>query len=256
MIPYKVLPMFHFGPLHVNMYGIMFAAGVIVAMLLAVREAKKRNIKPETIWDISLYLFAGMLLGARLFYVLFYWPENMPLTLYGALAVWNGGLAFFGGLIGAIAAGSIYIKKHKLEFWLYADIFAVPLVIGHIFGRMGDYFTGGHPGITTDLPWAIYLNGALRHPVVLYEILGLIIIAFILINLKRAKSANGFLFSSYAALYSVQRFILDFFRIEDTDPRYLGLTPSQFIVIVLFLIAVYFAITKRKITTETRRKNG
>ena len=99
-------------------------------------------------------------------------------------------------------------------------------------------------GKITSLPWAIYMDNALRHPVVLYEIIGLIIIAAILLNLKKLKSFDGFLFSSYVMLYSVQRMILDFFRIESTDPRYLGLTPTQYVVIALFIITAYFITIK------------
>lgn len=253
MIPYKIFPMFQLGHMHINMYGIMFALSVLVASLLAAREAKKRKINPKVIWDLVFYLLLGILIGARLFYILFYWPKETPLTLLGSLAIWEGGLAFFGGLIGALATGYIYAKKKKLNFWVYADIFAVPLVIGHIFGRLGDYFTGGHPGKVTNLPWAIYLDNALRHPVVLYEIIGLIIITAILLNLRKHKFFKGFLFSSYVILYSIQRMILDFFRIESTDPRYLGLTPTQHLVIILFVLSAAFIwVNFRKIRTEKR----
>jgi len=244
MIPYKILPMFKIGPLHVNMYGIMFALGFLAAIILATREAKKRNIKKEIIQDLALYLLIGAIVGARLFYVIFYWPKDSPLTFLDIFKIWEGGLAFFGGFIGALAMGYVYLKKNKLNFWIYADIFTVPLVIGHIFGRLGDYFVGGHPGKVTNLPWAIYLHNALRHPIVLYEIIGLCIIVIILSNLKKFKFFSGFLFLSYVMLYSIQRTILDFFRIESTDPKYLGLTPSQYIVIVLFIIAAYFMIIK------------
>ncbi len=240
MIPYKVFPMFRLGPLHINMYGIMFALGFLAAIFLAVREAKKRNINKEIIYDLAFYLLIGGIVGARLFYIIFFWSDGTPLSLISAIAVWNGGLSWFGGFIGALVIGYVYLKKNKLNFWVYVDIFTVPLVIGHIFGRLGDYFIGGHPGKITNLPWAIYLQNALRHPVVLYELIGLGIIVVILLKLKKFKLFNGFLFLSYTMLYSIQRMILDFFRIESTDPKYIGLTPSQYIVIVLFIIAAYF----------------
>lgn len=232
--------MFRLGPLHINMYGIMFALGILVASLLAIREAKKREINKEVILDLVFYSLLGIIIGARLFYVLFYWPENIPFNFVEIFAVWRGGLAFFGGLIGALAAGYIFVRKKKLKFLVLADIFTVPIVIGHIFGRLGDYFTGGHPGKITSLPWGIYLNDAIRHPVVLYEIIGLIIIVMILLNLRKLKSFDGFLFSSYIMLYSTQRMILDFFRIESTDPRYFGLTPTQHLVIILFVLSAAF----------------
>jgi len=215
---------------------------------LAVREAKKRNIDERIIWDLVFYLLVGIIIGARLFYILFYWPEGMPFTFFEAIAIWHGGLAFFGGFLGALVTGYIFVKKKKLKFWLLADIFTIPLIVGHIFGRLGDYFTGGHPGKITTLPWGIYLKDAIRHPVVLYEIIGLIIIIVILLNLRNIKSKqklfDGFLFSSYAVLYSIQRMILDFFRIESTDPRFLGLTPTQHLVIILFILATFFILIK------------
>ena len=244
MIPYKILPMFKLGPLHINIYGIMFALGFLAATFLAAHEAKKRKINKEIIYDLVFYLLIGAIVGARLFYVIFYWPKNSTLTFLDIFKIWEGGLAFFGGFIGALATGYVYLKKNKLNFWIYADIFTVPLVIGHIFGRLGDYFMGGHPGKVTNLPWAIYLENALRHPVVLYELIGLCIIVVVLSNLKKFKFFDGFLFLSYVMLYSIQRMILDFFRIELTDPTYFGLTPSQYIVIVLFVIAAFFMLTK------------
>ena len=246
MIPYKVFPMFELGPLHINMYGIMFALGVLVASLLAVRVAKKRDIGEEIIWDLVFYLLIGIIIGARLFYILFYWPDGIPFTFFEAVAIWHGGFAFFGGFLGALTAGYIFTIRKKLKFLILADIFTVPLVVGHIFGRFGDYFTGGHPGKITSLPWGINLNEAVRHPVVLYEIAGLMIIVIILLYLKRIKSFDGFLFSSYISLYSIQRMILDFFRIESTDPRFFGLTATQNLVIILFILSTMFILVQFK----------
>lgn len=252
MIPYTIIPPFHLGPLMINMYGILFASGALVATLLAVREAKKRGVHQDVIYDLVAYLLIGGLIGARLFYVFFYWPEDMALTFLDLFKIWEGGLAWFGGFLGALAAYAIYLKRHKLDFWQYADIFVVPLVVGHISGRVGDYLTGAHPGKVTDLPWAIYLDGALRHPVVLYEILGLMIIVLTLLYLKKRAAFNGFLFLSYVMLYAIQRLVLDVFRIEATDPRFFGLTPAQLTAIILFGIAGYLMITKLRNKKEVK----
>lgn len=248
MIPYHIIPSFQIGFFYINMYGVMFALGVLVAILLAGKEADRKSIQKEVIYDLVLYLLIGILIGARLFYVFFYWPKDVTLTFLDVFKVWQGGLAFFGGLVGAIIAGFIYVKKKRLDFWVFADIFAVPLVTGHIFGRLGDYLTGGHPGKVTDVPWAIYMDNALRHPVVLYEIIGLVIIVIILLNLKKFKLFDGFLFLSYLILYSVQRMFLDLFRLESTDPRFFSLTPSQIMAIFLLVITGY--LSYRKLTNK------
>jgi len=246
MISYKIFPMYEFGPLHINLYGVMFAFGIFTAIYLAVKEAKKRNREKDTVYDLAFYLLTSGIIGARLFYVFFYWPKDIPLTFFDILKIWNGGLAFFGGFLGAVIAGYVYSKKKKLNFWMYADIFAIPLVVGHILGRVGDYLTGGHPGKEAQLPWAIYMDGASRHPVVLYEISGLVIIGIILFMLKNKKLFDGFLFLSYVVLYSIQRLFLDFFRIETTDPRYMDLTPSQFVVIIFLFFVIYFMMIQSK----------
>ena len=253
MIPYKIISPFIIGPLHINMYGIMFALGTFFVYLFSIKEAKRKNIKKEIIEDLFIYLVLGMVFGARLFYVLFYWPEDTPFHILDFFKVWNGGLAFFGGFFGAIFTGYIYAKIKKLDFLKLIDIFTYPVILGHIFGRFGDYLTGGHPGKITDVIWSIYLQGALRHPVVLYEIVGLLIILLIILYLKKFKLKKGVLFSIYVFLYSIQRLFLDIFRIENTDPRFLGLTPTQYIVIVTGIISLIYIITKIKIENENQK---
>jgi phosphatidylglycerol:prolipoprotein diacylglycerol transferase len=244
MIPYKVFHMFRIGPLRFNLYGIMFAAGFGVATLLAVKEAAKEGIEKDTILDLTVRMLAGAIVGARLFYVLFYWPAQVPLTFWDVFKIWEGGVAFFGGFLGGLTVAYLYVRRRGLKFWKIADVYTLPLIVGHIFGRIGDYLTGGHPGKITDVPWAIYLQNAFRHPVVLYEIAGLIIIGVIILILKKIRRFEGFLFLIYVQLYAIQRMVLDFFRIESTDPRTLGLTPTQYVVVILFVSSACFMVRK------------
>ena len=234
----------------VNFYGIMFAIGALFAYRLALREAKHDNLDIQVVENLFFYLLLGGIIGARLGYIFLYWPDGIKLTILETLKVWRGGLAFYGGFVGAVVAGLLFIKIRKLNFWQYADAFTIPLIVGHIFGRIGDYLTGGHPGKPTDLPWAIFLNDELRHPVVLYEITGLGIILTILIILRRRKIHVGLLFTTYVGLYAAQRLFLDIYRIESTDPRYLGLTPSQYIAIgfIAFSITMLILFSFRRIT--------
>ncbi|MFQ5901003.1 MAG: prolipoprotein diacylglyceryl transferase [Thermodesulfobacteriota bacterium] len=239
-MPYRVFGPFHIGPFMVNFYGIMFAVGVYISYYLAVREARVKNLDRKVVENLFFYLLMGGIIGARIGYIVLYWPEDLTFDLLEAFKIWKGGLAFYGGFIGALITGLFFLRRYRMDFWRYADAFTIPLVVGHLSGRMGDYLIGGHPGKLTNLPWAILLNGELRHPVVLYEMTGLVMILFIILILRKRGCPPGFLFTSYVALYSVQRIFLDIFRIELTDPRYLGLTPSQFIAIGLLLSSILF----------------
>jgi phosphatidylglycerol:prolipoprotein diacylglycerol transferase len=234
MMPYKVFEPFHMGPFMINFYGIMFAVGTFIAFQLAVREARMRQVDSQIMERLFFCLILSGIIGARAGYILLYWPQGQPMDFFDIFKIWEGGLSFYGGFIGAAITGVIFLKLYKMNFWDYADAVTIPLVVGHFFGRIGGYLTGGHPGTETDLPWAIMLNGELRHPVVLYEMIGLVILYL----LKSRLKLRGILFTTYISLYAVQRLILDIFRIELTDPRYFGLTPSQFIAIGLLSLSV------------------
>lgn len=240
MIPYEIFPMIQIGSVHISMYGIMFAIGVFVAYYVATHLAKKRGIDKKIITDLVFYLVVSGLVGARLLYVILNLPDFLqnPLDI---LKIWGGGLAFFGGLVAATIAGYIYARKNNLDFFLFADLVVIPLVIGHIFGRIGDYLTGGHPGTIADLPWSIFLDNALRHPVVLYEIVGLLLILGIVLFIRN-HARKGELFLIYLMLYSVQRFVLDFFREEVS---FYGLKSAQLVTLVLFIVAVATLIIRK-----------
>ncbi len=254
MIPYSPLAHIDLGVIQLHWYGVFAALGFFIATLLLAREAQKRGIPKATVESLAGWLIIGGIIGARLGYILLYWSPDIPLTLWSAIKIWEGGLAWFGGFIGALMVGWAYLHIKRLDFWKYADIFTVPLIVGHIFGRIGDYVTGGHPGKITTLPWGIYMDGALRHPVVLYEILGLLIILTAILCLKKVRLFDGFVFLSYVMLYSVQRIFLDFFRLASTDPRYFGLTPSQYISIALFVLAGVIMGVETHFTSKSIRR--
>ena len=244
MISYQVFDAFYLGPLSINFYGIFFALGIIVAIILAKREAKKRNISFDIIEELSIYLIFGIIIGARSFYLLFFWPENVQISFLDIFAVWNGGMAFFGGFIGAVFTGYIFCKKHNLDYFKFLDLFTIPIIVGHIFGRIGGYLIGNHPGkiVSSDYIFAIFLEGAYRHPVELYDLIGLIIILGIILLIKnKYKLKKGILFAIYVLLYGFQRlFVIDNFRTITTDPRYFGFTASQYIIIILIIFSFMY----------------
>ena len=250
MIPYYPVSSIDLGFIKLHVWGIFAAIGFLVAIYTAARQARRKGLDPEVVYDVAPWIIIGSIIGARLVFIL----EN-PSAVESALdiiAVWNGGLAFHGGFFGAIVAFLVYTQRRKLNFWKYADAIAPSIALGHAVGRIGCLATGLHIGKEANVPWAFLHDGVPRHPTPLYEILGLVPLFFFLRWLsfrKVSRSFDGFIFAAYVALYSALRFFVEFYR---TDPAYyLGLTAAQFIVIGLFVaslgVMIYNLLGKNKL---------
>jgi phosphatidylglycerol:prolipoprotein diacylglycerol transferase len=248
--------LFKIGPLTIHTYGVLVAAGFLLGLSLAVRQAGKEGIPPNKIVDLGFYILLSALIGSRLFYVMINASHYMknPLDVF---KVWEGGLVFYGGLLCTIPVVLWYVKKNALGVWNTADFFAPSLAIGHAIGRVGCFYSGCCYGKPAEgLPWAVTftdpqslaLIGVPLHPTQLYESLGEFIVFFILIILRKYKSFNGQLFMTYIILYSVLRFIVEFYR---GDVARGFITPlisfSQGVSILMFLVAVAgFVILRRE----------
>ena len=209
----------------------MLALAFLVGIYLLVKEAKKKEISLNHVYNISFYCIIGGLIGSRIAFVLAH-PDLYINNFLEVFQIWKGGLIFYGGLFGALIFGYFYIKKNKLDFWKFVDLFSIPLIVGHIIGRIGCVLgDGGHVGKLTTMPWGVLVNNEVRHLTAAYSIIGLLIILGILIFLKRKRLKHGVLFLSYILLYSIIRFIVEIFRFES---RYFGLTFAQYICIALF----------------------
>lgn len=240
------------GPLTIHTYGVLVAAGFLIGLALAVRQARKEGIPGERIADIGFYILLSALIGSRLFFVLQNAGHyvNHPLDI---LKVWEGGLVFYGGLLLAIPVAVWCVKKYRLDGWQTADIFAPSIALGHGIGRIGCLFAGCCHGKPSDLPWAItfrdpeclaVLNTPL-HPTQLYEAGGEFLNFLILLILRRHQSFKGQLFLSYVILYSVLRFSVEFFRGDEARGYiFSGLSVGQGISIVAALAAVVVMVKK------------
>lgn len=220
MIPYSPHPvLFEIGALKLYTYGLMVAIAFYVGIWLAARDAKNHRIKKDHIYNIGIWLVIGGILGARLFYVIQFGGNLFK--------VWEGGLVYYGGLLGALAAIYIYCKKHKLSFLRTTDLLAPYLALGQAIGRVGCYFKGCCYGLPMErvMPWAVDYLGALRHPTQLYSIIANLGVFAALKRIQGLKKKPGFVTASYMLVYPVVRFIIEFFRDE---PKYLfGLSIAQ-----------------------------
>jgi phosphatidylglycerol:prolipoprotein diacylglycerol transferase len=212
-------------------------------------KKKDFGVSKLEVENLFFYLILGLIIGARLGYVLFYDLKMYftdPLEIF---AIWHGGMSFHGGLIGVLIVGILFSWKNKKSFWKIADLFIVTAPIGLGLGRIGNFINGELYGRVTRVPWGmIFKNGGSlpRHPSQLYES-GLEggVLFLILWFLKDKKLPDGGLLAAFLSLYGLFRSFVELFREPDPQlgfilgPFTMGQTLSSFMIvggIVLFLI--------------------
>lgn len=225
---------FHLGPFKVHWYGIILTTAMLIGTLLAARQAKREGIDPDHLYNLALFMIPGAIISARLYYVIFNWgyysanPSEIP-------AIWHGGLAIHGGILGGALIGYFYARHYKLGFWRLADIVAPSLVLGQSIGRWGNYVNQEAYGGPTNLPWAIYIAGEYRHPTFLYESLWNFGVFLVLLwqRKKNKHLKTGDLALIYLILYSIGRFWVEGFR---TDSLMLGPLRMAQVISIFFII--------------------
>jgi phosphatidylglycerol---prolipoprotein diacylglyceryl transferase len=236
MIPWFVIPPLQLGPLAVQPFGVLAAAGVFLAGKLLTREAARRGLDPLPLEKAAGWALVGGIAGAHLVHVLFYHPEELreggPLQLF---KIWDG-LSSTGGVIGGLAAILIFFHLQHLRFSRFADVFALGVAPGWMVARLGCFSVHDHPGVLTSFPLAVAFPQGARHDLGLYDAIVLGALSLLLYALDRRGLFRDRLLALLAVLYGTSRFLLDFLRARDlpySDARYLGLTPAQFACIAL-----------------------
>ncbi len=234
------------GPFEVRYYGLFYVLGFIIAYFMLNHLAKKKelSLSKDDIADFLLYIIIGTVLGARIFYIIFY---NLPFYLSNPFempAIWHGGLSFHGGFIGAAIAAFYFCKKKKTDFYEIADITVIPLALGLALGRIGNFTNGELYGRIADVPWAVKFPDAegFRHPSQLYESFKNLAIFSALWIIKGKKLPKGLMFWLFVAMYSALRFIVEFTREPDEQLGFIirFLTMGQVLSIIMFLTGMFF----------------
>ena len=209
------------GPLTIRWYGILIVSGMILAVLIAIWGAKRRRFNIDELLNMVLIAIPSGIIGARIYYVILMWDNIYAPNPVSALYIWHGGLAIHGGLLGGIFSVLIYCFIKKVPFLAWADIMIPGVALAQAIGRWGNYFNQEAYGYVTNLPWAMYIDGAYRHPTFLYESLWDIscFILLMVLVLKWKKHKDGDLLAVYFIYYSIGRFIVECFR---TDSLMLG----------------------------------
>lgn len=241
-------------------YGLIIAFGFLLAVVLAIRSSRKYGIEPDNILDLVLFATPAAIVFARLYYVVFSWDQfrDNPIDI---VLTRNGGLAIYGGVIGAVLVAWIYARKKKIPAFGLMD-FAVPyLVLGQGIGRWGNFVNQEAFGTMTSLPWRMngtiineYLTGVQPgidlskwgvHPTFLYESLFDFAVFAFLIFYRKKKKYDGEVISLYFILYGIGRFFIEGLR---TDSLMLGsIRVSQLLSALLVIVfTTVFIIRRRK----------
>ncbi len=220
----------HWGPLNLRWYGLLIASAVLLGLLLSQRLATMRQLNPELVGDLAIWLIVGAIPSARLYYVLFQWSyySQHPDQI---IAIWRGGIAIHGAILGGMLAALIFSRLKRCSFWRLADVVAPSLILGQAIGRWGNFFNSEAFGGPTNLPWKLFIapvhrpagyeSVAYYHPTFLYEsawdvmVFGLLMTLF----LRFPKAKRGTIFLVYAIAYSCGRFWIEGLR---TDSLMLG----------------------------------
>lgn len=265
--------LFQFGNITLYTYGFFVALGFFAAITFAGRRAKKYSINQEDMSDLFFIILVSSILGARVLYIIVNFNEfaSDPVSVF---KIWNGGLVFYGGFIGALIAAFVFVRIKGLPLGKTADIIAPAIALGHALGRIGCFFAGCCYGQQCDLPWAVTfkdpqslapLNVHL-HPTQLYEAISNFVLFIILVfadNLLYSKrknkhdaqnraSSDGCIFWCYIFLYGLSRSFIEIFR---GDPRgdfiLSSLSVSQGIGIAMSVVSFFMIFYLYRI-----KKNG
>lgn len=229
--------MFTMGTLEIRYYGLVYVLGFLLVYWILRKRSK--TLSHDQIDSLMIYLFVGLLAGARLFEAIFwqssYYFSN-PLKIF---YIWEGGMSFHGGFVGIVVAGYLFSKKYKINFFELADMLSIPAVLGLAVGRIANFINGELPGKIADVNWCVKFPNfeGCRHPYTLYLALKRFAVFGLLIFLDKKEYKPGFIFWNFVLWDGAGRLIFDFYKDEIL---YFGLAPGQWLSIVMIIVAGFF----------------
>jgi phosphatidylglycerol:prolipoprotein diacylglycerol transferase len=212
------------GPLQIRWYGLMYILGFLASYVLITRQdrARRLGLQGQRLQNLIFSLAVGLIIGARLGYILFYQFSNLADYLRDPIeiiAVWHGGMSFHGGLIGSLIAGILFCRWNQMPLWEVGDAVIVTAPIGLGLGRIGNFLNAELFGRPASVPWAmVFPDGGpvARHPSQIYEaLLEGVMLFLILWGIKNRPARPGSMVCLFLGGYGVLRFIAEFFRQPD-----------------------------------------
>lgn len=214
----------------IRWYGLIIAAGIILALVYCSIIAKKEDVSVDILTDTVLCSLPAAIIFARIYYVVFSW-ESYRDNILDVFKIWEGGIAIYGAIAGAVLTAGVFFKIKKLNVLKMFDICCLGLIIGQAVGRWGNFVNAEAYGGVCTYIWGMSINGAAPvHPTFVYESLWNVAGLIILSLLHRKRPWYGFTFFSYIAWYGLGRFFIEGLR---TDSLYIGsLRVSQLVSLI------------------------
>lgn len=241
-------PGIHIGLLQLRFYGLAYVIAFFAGTAIAARHLERRGVPRSVSSNIAFWTIVWGLLGARLYFVAqsgWWWYLTHPQHI---LAIWEGGMAFFGAIFASVMALFVLARRHHISFWDLLDTGVLFAAVGQPIGRLGNVTNGEILGPPSNLPWAIrYTNpesmapqlGVAYQPANLYEALAVLMILGVLLYLRRRGVASGVLGLTYLAMYAVSQLIVFYWRTDaETPPIVWGLKQGQLTALVVLLVVV------------------
>ena len=267
----------HWGFVHIRSYGVMLAVAFLVGTTIALREARRLRLDEDKVVSVILLALVAGVLGARGLYVIEH-VEEFRQEWGSALALWQGGLTLYGGIVAGTFVGLLAARRLGLSMWLVADALTPSLALGTAFGRVGCFLNGCCYGRPTRLPWGVVFppdsfaglefGTTPVHPAQLYFALAGLALFLLAWLLRRALSPPGVLFWTIIGLFALVRIPLDFTRAYEIESRILeigglSITESQVTSLLIALFAGLMIVQKRtpggasvRRSSQARRKSA
>ncbi len=259
------------GPLTIYWYGLIIATGAFLALLMAMREADRLGLNKDLFVDLLVFAIPAAIIFARFYYVIFEWDRYADGPWWKVFAIWEGGIAIHGALIGAVLTAVLFAKAKGVSFWQIADIAAPSLLLGQAIGRWGNFMNQeAYGGPISAEAWdnglkfipdfimnQMCVNGVYHHPTFLYEsvwnFLGIILI---LVIRRKFNPRRGEIFFTYLIWYSVGRYFVEGMRTDSLYVWNTNIRMAQLISVLIIIGCIIFIIYRRKKGLADKHYNG
>lgn len=247
------------GPFEIRYYGLIYALGFLIGYLFLRQRIKQKCLKlsHDALDNYFLWLVVGVVVGARLFEIIFFswnYYASRPLEMF---MIWNGGLSFHGGLVGAALVTYFFCKKHKLHFYDLADSLVIPAALALALGRIANFINSEHYGMIADAvktPWCVVyekVDSFCRHPSQLYESITNFLTFGVLLfyddySRKKETYRKGTLFWVFVVMYGALRFLVNFYRDDPSYQLFLGISVGQWLSLIMVAVGLVFLLRIHK----------